>query len=102
MGMAKVLLAICLGMFGVMAAAPAGHAQTTDQAKSRSRARAQESIRTVTPRPVFIPFTDDEVFGDRAVPDGVTVETRGAASFGRLHAVRKHFVPEMLKAAENQ
>jgi hypothetical protein len=46
-------------------------------------------------------FDDDVVEGDLVRPDGDFVNVRGGARYGTLIAIRRDFIPEMLKSAED-
>jgi hypothetical protein len=54
------------------------------------------------PPVVYTVFDEgDEVTARLTRPDGEPVTVRKADKFGNLHGVRKHFVPEIIKTAEN-
>ena len=53
------------------------------------------------PKPLILQFPDDLVGRDRFGPDSTTVSRRPTATMPSLLPVRRHFVPEMLKSAEN-
>jgi hypothetical protein len=46
-------------------------------------------------------FDDDVVEGDLVRPDGEFVDSRKAAKHSSLIKIREHFIPEMLKSAED-
>ena len=46
-------------------------------------------------------FDDDVVEGDLVRPDGEFVDSRKAAKHSSLIKIRDHFIPEMLKSAED-
>jgi hypothetical protein len=46
-------------------------------------------------------FDDDLVEGDLVRPDDMFVESRDKARYGSLITIRKDFIPEMLKSAED-
>jgi hypothetical protein len=46
-------------------------------------------------------FDDDVVEGDLIRPDDMFVESRDKARYGSLISIRKDFIPEMLKSAED-
>ena len=46
-------------------------------------------------------FDDDVVEGDLIRPDDMFVESRDKARYGSLITIRKDFIPEMLKSAED-
>ena len=46
-------------------------------------------------------FDDDLVEGDLVRPDGEFIDTRKAAKHSSLIKIREHFIPEMLKSAED-
>jgi hypothetical protein len=56
------------------------------------------------PKPpvTYTVFTDgDEVTARLKRPDGEVVEAQRRKPVGNLHGVRRHFVPEIIKTAEN-
>ena len=46
-------------------------------------------------------FDDDNVEGDIVKPDGEMINSTGKAKHSSLIKVRQHFIPEMLKSAED-
>ncbi len=46
-------------------------------------------------------FTGDDIDGDLVKPDGVTIDTRDFASHTSLIRIRKDFIREILKSAED-
>lgn len=46
-------------------------------------------------------FDDDVVEGDLVRPDGEFAEVRSKAKHSSLIKIREHFIPEMLKSAED-
>jgi hypothetical protein len=46
-------------------------------------------------------FEDDVVTGDLVRPDGEMVDSRRGAKHSSLIKIRQHFIPEMLKSAED-
>ena len=46
-------------------------------------------------------FDDDVVEGDLVRPDGEFTEVRSKAKHSSLIKIREHFIPEMLKSAED-
>ena len=46
-------------------------------------------------------FDDDMVEGDLVKPDGEMIGSAGKAKHSSLIKVRQHFIPEMLKSAED-
>ena len=46
-------------------------------------------------------FDDDVVEGDLVRPDGEFVDSRRGAKHSTLIKIRQHFIPEMLKSAED-
>jgi hypothetical protein len=64
--------------------APAASAQPKDKAKVKS-----------------YDFTGDDIDGDLVKPDGVQVDTRVFASHTSLIRIRKDFIKEILKSAED-
>ena len=46
-------------------------------------------------------FDDDMVEGDLVKPDGEMIGAAGKAKHSSLIKVRQHFIPEMLKSAED-
>jgi hypothetical protein len=46
-------------------------------------------------------FDDDVVEGDLVRPDGEYVDSRRGAKHSTLIKIRQHFIPEMLKSAED-
>ncbi len=46
-------------------------------------------------------FEDDVVTGDLVRPDGELIDSRRGAKHSSLIKIRPHFIPEMLKSAED-
>lgn len=46
-------------------------------------------------------FEDDVVTGDLVRPDGELIDSRRGAKHSSLIKIRQHFIPEMLKSAED-
>ena len=46
-------------------------------------------------------FEDDVVTGDLIRPDGEFIDSRRGAKHSSLIKIRQHFIPEMLKSAED-
>ena len=46
-------------------------------------------------------FDDDVVEGDLVRPDGEFIDTRRGGKISSLIKIRQHFIPEMLKSAED-
>jgi hypothetical protein len=81
--MKKLLIAVALGLVGLVAA-------------PSSVALAQDAAAETT-----YDFEDDLVTGDLVRPDGEMLNVRRRGRRASLIRVREHFIPEMLKSVEN-
>jgi hypothetical protein len=54
-----------------------------------------------SPPPAYLQFDEDFVEGSVARPDGDAVQVRTSTRLRPLHGVRKHFVPELVKATDD-
>ncbi|MCG8423299.1 MAG: hypothetical protein MJE77_35810 [Proteobacteria bacterium] len=86
--LAVAVITLALGF-----AVPVGvaHAQSSDQGTSDA---AQKKVKTYD-------FSGDTIDGDLLKPDGDIVDTRRFASHTSLIRIRKNFIKEILKSAED-
>jgi len=83
--MKRIGLASIAALLAVLVAAPAVQAQPkNDKQKTKS-----------------YDFTGDDIDGDLVKPDGVQVDTRVFATHTSLIRIRKDFIKEILKSAED-
>lgn len=54
-----------------------------------------------TPKVKVYDFSGDTIEGDLIRPEGTTVDTRGFANHASLIKIRKDFIPEIIKSAED-
>ena len=86
----KIIAALTVA--GAMAlAAPLAHAQK----KGKGEAKAE------APKSKSYDFTGDEIDGELVKPDGDFLDTRKFASHTSLIRLRKDFIKEILKSAED-
>ncbi len=85
------LIALALGL----AVAPGLVAAQQQKPAAAPAGDAQYKSKTV------YDFDDDIVEGDLIRPEGELVDTRKGAKHSSLIKIRTHFVPEMLKSAED-
>ncbi len=90
----RLLLALSFALVPVTAsAAPAAPA---------AKATAQAAPRTSTSEPVRLyEFLPDDIEGEILSPDGVDVDHRAYGDHPSLIKVRTHFIPHMLKMADD-
>lgn len=71
------------------------------QAKGAKPAKAQEGGGDQYQKTTKYDFEDDVVTGDLVRPDGELIDSRRGAKHSSLIKIRQHFIPEMLKSAED-
>jgi hypothetical protein len=81
--------AICLALLSVLAAS--GSAFADDKAKGGDKAGKVK----------VYDFSGDTIDGDLVKPEGSTVDARDFAKHGSLIRIRKDFIPEIIKSAED-
>jgi hypothetical protein len=54
-----------------------------------------------TPKVKVYDFSGDTIEGDLIRPEGSTIDTRGFAQHASLIHIRKDFIPEIIKSAED-
>jgi hypothetical protein len=82
--MKRIGLASIAALFAFVLLTPAVEAQPKDKAKVKS-----------------YDFTGDDIDGELVKPDGVQVDTRVFATHTSLIRIRKDFIKEILKSAED-
>jgi hypothetical protein len=74
-------------------------------AAGSSSALAQEkkgaAAQAATPKVKVFDFTGDTIEGDLVKPEGTTVDARDFAKHSSLINIRKDFIPEIIKSAED-
>ena len=73
-------------------------------AGSASTALAQEkkpAENAATPKTKVYDFSGDTIEGDLIKPEGSTVDARDFAKHSSLIRIRTHFIPEIIKSAED-
>jgi len=83
----KVLVAALFGAFMFASAAPA-------DAQSKNDKDQKERVKTYD-------FSGDDIDGDLVKPDGDLIDTRKFATHTSLINIRKDFIREILKSAED-
>jgi hypothetical protein len=91
----SVLAALILAAPAIALAQPKGK-----PAKGAAAAPAGDAGVTYKQKTVY-DFDDDVVEGDLVRPDGEFVDSRRAGKVSSLIKIRQHFIPEMLKSAED-
>ena len=85
-----------LGSFGlalaILAFGAAAHAQP---------AAKQAADKGSTPKVKVYDFSGDTIEGDLIRPEGTTVDARDFAKHSSLIRIRKDFIPEIIKSAED-
>jgi hypothetical protein len=88
----RIKIIAALSIAGAMAlAAPAAHAQKKGKGGDKAEAPKSKSY----------DFTGDEIDGELVKPDGDFLDTRKFASHTSLIRLRKDFIKEILKSAED-
>ena len=86
----KIIAALTVAS-AIVLAAPLAHAQK----KGKGEAKAE------APKSKSYDFTGDEIDGELVKPDGDFLDTRKFASHTSLIRLRKDFIKEILKSAED-
>jgi len=89
--MTKLVLAL------ILAAPTAAFAQ----AKGKPADKGGGDAGVVYKQKTVYDFDDDVVEGDLVRPDGEFIDTRRGGKISSLIKIRQHFIPEMLKSAED-
>jgi hypothetical protein len=90
--MKRAALASIFAALALMLAAPAAEAQRRGKAETEDDSK--KKVRTYD-------FTGDDIDGDLIKPDGEFVDTRKFASHTSLIRIRKDFIREIIKSAED-
>src|SRR5260370_30121865 len=93
------LMALALGL-AVAPGLVAAQQKTAAPAQQKAGAPAPAGDVQYKSKTVY-DFDDDIVEGDLIRPEGELVDTRKGAKHSSLIKIRPHFVPEMLKSAED-
>ena len=88
--MKRAVLASIVAAAAVSMALPA----TADAQRKKGKAKKGKKVKTYD-------FTGDNIDGDLVKPDGVSIDTRTFASHTSLIRIRKDFIREILKSAED-
>ena len=91
--MTKLVLAL------ILAAPTAAFAQAKGKAGKAGDAGGDAGV--VYKQKTVYDFDDDVVEGDLVRPDGEFIDTRRGGKISSLIKIRQHFIPEMLKSAED-
>ena len=75
-------------MFAVLGLASTAYAQKKDAAAGNSKVKVYD-------------FSGDTIEGDLIKPEGSTVDARDFAKHSSLIRIRKDFIPEIIKSAED-
>ena len=93
--MQKILRTFALGL--VIAAAGTAQAQPAD----KKPAAAADKGGSSTAKVKVYDFSGDTIEGDLIRPEGTTVDARDFAKHSSLIRIRQHFIPEIIKSAED-
>lgn len=75
-------------MFAVLGLASTAYAQKKNDAAASSKVKVYD-------------FSGDTIEGDLVKPEGSTVDARDFAKHSSLIRIRTHFIPEIIKSAED-
>jgi hypothetical protein len=95
--MQKIFRTFALGL--VIAAAGTAQAQPAD--KKPAPAAAADKGGSSTAKVKVYDFSGDTIEGDLIRPEGTTVDARDFAKHSSLIRIRQHFIPEIIKSAED-
>ena len=90
-------LVACVSVAGAIALAAPAAAVAQGKAKAKPAAKAGEEPKKVK----NYDFTGDEIDGELVKPDGDFLDTRKFASHTSLIRLRKDFIKEIVKSAED-
>jgi len=85
-------LIVSIAFLGVLAAS--GAAQAQDKKGGAGKADAPPKVKVYD-------FSGDTIEGDLIRPEGSTVDARDFAKHASLIRIRKNFIPEIIKSAED-
>jgi hypothetical protein len=88
--MRKISCARALALVLILAAGGIASAQPADKAGDKGAAKTK-----------VYDFTGDTIEGDLVKPEGSTVDARDFAKHSSLIRIRKDFIPEIIKSAED-
>ena len=94
--MQKMLCSFAIGL--VIAAAGTAQAQPADK---KPAAAADKGGGSSTAKVKVYDFSGDTIEGDLIRPEGTTVDARDFAKHSSLIRIRQHFIPEIIKSAED-
>jgi hypothetical protein len=69
--------------------------------KARPAAKAPPAAAAATPKTKVYDFSGDTIEGELIKPEGSTVDARDFAKHSSLIRIRKDFIPEIVKSAED-
>ena len=87
--------AVTFSFLAVFLAAPAAYAAPSSQ-DADSAARVGDASGTT-----IYDFDDDNVDGEILSPDGANIASRGRVKHASLIQIRPHFIPELIKMAND-
>ena len=96
--MQKIVRTFALGL--VIAAAGTAQAQPADK-KPAPAASSDKGGGSSTAKVKVYDFSGDTIEGDLIRPEGTTVDARDFAKHSSLIRIRQHFIPEIIKSAED-
>jgi hypothetical protein len=85
----------------ILAAPTAAFAQAKAKAPAKAAPAGGGDAGVVYKQKTVYDFDDDVVEGDLVRPDGEFIDTRRGGKISSLIKIRQHFIPEMLKSAED-
>ena len=93
--MQKILSSLVTAIVVIAVLSAGGH---TAQAQDKKGAAADKAG---TPKVKVYDFSGDTIEGDLIRPEGSTVDARDFAKHSSLIRIRKDFIPEIIKSAED-
>ena len=97
--MQKIFRTFALGL--VIAAAGTAQAQPADKKPAPAAASSDRGGGSSTAKVKVYDFSGDTIEGDLIRPEGTTVDARDFAKHSSLIRIRKDFIPEIIKSAED-
>ena len=85
-----------LGLIAIVLVVAAGSGSARAQEK-----KGGDNAKGSTPKVKVYDFSGDTIEGDLIRPEGTTVDARDFAKHSSLIRIRKHFIPEIIKSAED-
>ena len=98
--MQKIVRTFALGL--VIAAAGTAQAQPADKKPAPAASSSSDKGGgSSTAKVKVYDFSGDTIEGDLIRPEGTTVDARDFAKHSSLIRIRQHFIPEIIKSAED-